>query len=54
LEIEGQTWRTRVWIVDSPRPSIGRNQLKEASMFYALIGYLHAAAHQRLSGDSSS
>jgi hypothetical protein len=24
------------------------NQLKEALMFYALIGYLHAAAHQRL------
>jgi hypothetical protein len=22
--------------------------LKEASMFYALFGYLHAAAHQRL------
>jgi hypothetical protein len=22
--------------------------LKEASMFYAVIGYLHAAAHQRL------
>jgi hypothetical protein len=50
LRIGALTRRTWVWIGTPPAPNIDGNRKKEASMLYALIGYLHAAAHRRVSG----
>jgi hypothetical protein len=43
-----RSWRSWVWIGAAREPSIGANPTKEASMVFALMGYLHVAIRARL------
>jgi hypothetical protein len=43
-----RSWRSRVWIGAAPGLSIGANPTEEASMVFALMGYLHSAIATRL------